>query len=155
MHRVVLANDSRLLRGMLKHVIDKAPGLEVVDEISDRAMLLAAVERTRPHWAIVSLSRDGSMPETVDRILGRCSSVGILGIATDGTLTKVKRVACDEQILGCVSLEELISVLLEKDARPETEPGPGPRVRGRPACEGTRGDVVDGKGKEGGHSCVR
>jgi DNA-binding NarL/FixJ family response regulator len=116
-HRVILANDSRLLRGMLKHVIDRAPGLEVVDEISDLTMLPSAVERTDPHWAIVSLCGDGRMPEIADRVLDRCASVSILAVATDGSLAKVKRVACREQTLGHLSLEQLISVLGENSAR--------------------------------------
>ena len=119
MHRVVLAHDSRLLRGMLKHVIDKAPGLEVVEEISDLRLLLSTVEKKRPHWAIVSLSRDGRVPEIADRVLDKCSSVSILAVAIDGTLVKIKRVPSREQILGHLSLEELISVLMENGMESE------------------------------------
>jgi DNA-binding NarL/FixJ family response regulator len=113
MHRVVLAHDSRLLRGMLRHVIDKAPGLEVVEEISDLRLLLSTVEKQHPHWAIVSLSRDGHVPEIADRVLDTCASVSILAVTIDGTLAKIKRVASREEILGHLSLQELISVLVE------------------------------------------
>lgn len=124
MHRVVLAHDSRLLRGMLKHVIDKAPGLEVVEEISDLRLLLSTVEKKHPHWAIVSLSRDGRVPEIADRVLDKCASVSILAVTIDGTLAKIKRVACREQILGHISLEELISVLVENGVESEGEVNP-------------------------------
>lgn len=122
-HRVVLANDSRLLRSMLRHVIEKAPGLEVVDEVSDLAMLLSVVERTHPHWAIVSLTRDGRMPDVADRLLKRCSSVSVLGMTIDGTVAKVKRVACSERALGHVSLDELLSVLTHNGAQLEADSG--------------------------------
>jgi DNA-binding NarL/FixJ family response regulator len=112
-HRVVLAHDSRLLRGMLRHVIDKAPGLEVVGEISDLGLLVSTVEKKNPHWAIVSLSRDGRVPEMADRVLDRCSSVSILAVTIDGSLAKIKGVARREQTLGHPSLEMLISVLVE------------------------------------------
>lgn len=124
MHRVVLAHDSRLLRGMLRHVIDKAPGLEVVDEISDLRFLLSAVEKKRPHWAIVSLSRDGRVPEIADRVLNRCAAVSILAVTIDGSQAKIKRVARHEQILGHLSLEELISVLVENGVGSEGDPDP-------------------------------
>ena len=126
MHRVVLAHDSRLLRGMLKHVIDKAPGLEVVDEISDLRLLLSTVEKKHPHWAIVSLSRDGRVPEIADRVLDRCSSVNILAVTIDGSLAKIKRVARREQILGHLSLEKLISVLVENGVGSESDSEPSP-----------------------------
>jgi DNA-binding NarL/FixJ family response regulator len=126
MHRVVLAHDSRLLRGMLRHVIDKAPGLEVVGEISDLRLLLSTVEKKHAHWAIVALSRDGRVPEITDRVLDRCSSVKILAVTIDGSLAKIKRVARREQILGHISLEELISLLVENGVGSEGEPNPDP-----------------------------
>lgn len=121
--RVILANESRLLRGMLKHAIDKAPGLEVVGEIADVTMLPSAVERTHPHWAVVSLSPDGGVPEIADRVLSRDSSVSILAVTVDGSLAKVKRVARPEQILGRLSLEQLISILVQNGMGSEGEPG--------------------------------
>jgi hypothetical protein len=123
-HRIVLAHDSRLLRGMLRHAIDKAPGLEVVGEISDLKLLLSTVEKKDPHWAITSLSRDGRVPEIADRVLDECSSVSILAVAIDGSLAKVKGVARREQILGCLSLEQLISVLVENSDGSEGEARP-------------------------------
>lgn len=126
MHRVVLAHDSRLLRGMLRRVIDKAPGLEVVEEISDLGLLLSTVEKKHPQWAIVSLSRDGRVPEIADQVLDTCSSVSILAVTIDGTLAKIKRVACREQILDHLSLEKLILVLVENGM--ESEGGANPKA---------------------------
>lgn len=123
-HRVVLAHGSRLLRGMLRHVIDKAPGLEVVEEISDPKLLLSTVEKKEPHWAIVSLSRDGRVPAIADRVLDACSSVSILAVAVDGSLAKVKGSARREQILGRLSLEQLISVLVENSDGSEGQARP-------------------------------
>lgn len=110
-HRVVLANDSLLLRGMLKRVFSRVPNLEVVGEIADLAKLLTLVESTDPEWAIVPLSPDGSMPDIIDTALKKHSSVHFLGMTTDGSRARMKRIGCRERHLGSLSLKKLIAIL--------------------------------------------
>ncbi len=110
-HRVVLANDYRLLRGMLKHVIDRAHDLEVVDDCPNLIMLPSVVERTHADWTIVPLGSDGSLPEVVKRIHRTCPSVAILGVRSDGVVVKVKRGAAPEEVLDELSLEGLMALL--------------------------------------------
>lgn len=119
-NRVVLANESRLLRDMLKRAIDKTSDLEVVDEVLDPARLVPVVETRRAHWAIVSLSSDGSMPAVADRVVRQCTSASILGVAIDGTVAKIRSGTSDERVLDHLSLPELISVLT-KDGLPTRE----------------------------------
>jgi len=58
-HRVVLANESRLLREMLERVIRKVPDLEVVGHAADPARLPSVLEETDAQWVIVSLLPNG------------------------------------------------------------------------------------------------
>lgn len=112
-HRVVLANENRLLRGMLKYVIDRAADLDVVDDGPGLATLPSIVERTQADWTIVPLSPDGSMPEVANRIHRQCPSVAILGVTSDGGVVKLKRGSAPEEVLDGLSLESLISLLRE------------------------------------------
>ncbi len=108
--RVVLANDSRLLREMLKRVINKVPTLQVVEEIGDLAGLLPAIQRTNPAWVVVSLSANGSMPEVTNTVLQE-QSMHILGLRADWSRAKVKSLPFCEENLGSLSLRELIDIL--------------------------------------------
>lgn len=109
--RIILENQSRLLREMLKHAIDKNPSLHTVGQVADLARLLWLIEQTDPEWVIVSLSPDGNMPEAADQVLQQHSTVRILGMTIDGSQAKVKCVPSREKSLGHLSLRELIAVL--------------------------------------------
>jgi DNA-binding NarL/FixJ family response regulator len=79
--RIVIAEDSVLLRAGLTRLLDEA-GEQVVAAIGDADMLLAAVERHQPDLAIVDVrmpptQTDEGIRAAID-IRGRWPSVGIL-----------------------------------------------------------------------------
>ena len=53
--RVVLADDSYLVREALEHVLADAPGVEVVAACADRDTLLAAIEEKRPDVVVTDI----------------------------------------------------------------------------------------------------
>ncbi len=53
--RVVLAEDSYIVREGLEQVLDNAPGLEVVATCADLDSLLAAVESERPDVVVTDI----------------------------------------------------------------------------------------------------
>jgi DNA-binding NarL/FixJ family response regulator len=59
--RIVLVEDSAMLRGMLRDMLEELDGVAVVAEAEDEQGALAALETHRPHLAIVDLElRAGS-----------------------------------------------------------------------------------------------
>jgi len=133
-HRIIMVNGSRFLREMLKRVIAKTPGLQLVDEITDLASLSSTIERTGAQWMVVSYPPNGKLPEAVESSLAAHPSVRVLALATDGSQVKMKwvepretavAVAADasqvkmnwvesrEKILDDLSLDELIAILRE------------------------------------------
>lgn len=59
--RIVLVEDSAMLRGMLRDMLDELDGVGVVAEAEDEQGALAALERQRPDLAIIDLElRNGS-----------------------------------------------------------------------------------------------
>lgn len=59
--RIVLVEDSAMLRGMLRDMLDELDGVGVVAEAEDEHGALVALEQQRPDLAIIDLElRDGS-----------------------------------------------------------------------------------------------
>jgi hypothetical protein len=133
-HRIIMVDGSRFLRELLKRVIAKTPGLQLVDEINDLARLSPAIEQTGAQWVVVSYPPNGKLPEAIEFSLAAHPSVRVLALATDGSQVKMKwvepresavAVAADgsqvkmnwvesrEEILDDLSLDELIAVLYE------------------------------------------
>jgi hypothetical protein len=110
-HKIIMVDGSRFLREMLKRVIAKTPGLQLVDEISDLAMLSSAIERTGAQWMVVSYPPNGKVPEAIETSLAAHPSVRVLALATDGSQVKMKWVESREKILDDLSLDELIAIL--------------------------------------------
>jgi DNA-binding NarL/FixJ family response regulator len=111
--RIILADGPRFLLEMLKRVILKSPGLQIVGEISDLERLPSVVEQTHAEWVIVSLRSDGKMPEVVRSFSATHPSVFILALAADGTCVKMRWMESHEKVLEGLSLDELVAILCD------------------------------------------
>jgi hypothetical protein len=130
--KIIMVDGSRFLREMLKRVIAKTPGLQLVDEITDLASLSSVIEQTGAQWMVVSYPPNGKLPEAVESSLATHPSVRVLALAADGSqvkmkwmeprdsavavaadarLVKMKWVESREKILDDLSLDELIAIL--------------------------------------------
>lgn len=87
--KIILANQPRLLRGMLKRVLQRDPDLCVVEEIVDLGNLATAIKREEADWVIVSFPVGGEIPEFINALLAAHPHVGVLAIATDGSQVKI------------------------------------------------------------------
>jgi DNA-binding NarL/FixJ family response regulator len=115
--QIILANEPRLLRTMLRSVFEKAPGFQVAGEIGDLKELPEVVGQTDPQWVIVSLWSSGRMPAVIASVLAEHPSVSILGIAPSGSDMVIKHANAPERPLADLTLERLFAVL--RDQRPE------------------------------------
>ena len=111
--RVILANESRLLRDMLRRVIDKADHLEVVQEITQPGQLDSAIEHFDPGLVILS-SPESRYPQSwINSWLLRYPSVGFVILSADH-----RRIAIQSQVgeedLTRLSLNDFIAAL-ERD----------------------------------------
>jgi hypothetical protein len=112
--KIIMVDGSRFLREMLKRVIAKTPGLQLVDEITDLASLSSTIERTGAQWMVVSYPPNGKLPEAVESSLAAHPSIRVLALATDGSQVKMKWVESREEIVDDLSLDELIAVLCDR-----------------------------------------
>jgi DNA-binding NarL/FixJ family response regulator len=109
--RVVVAMESRLLRGMLCRAIGNAPGLQIVGEVADSAALLSTVHATDAGWVIVPMWPDGRLPEGLKSLLATHPAICLLGMADDGSQAKIRCAGCADRILDRLSLDDLIAAL--------------------------------------------
>ena len=109
--RVILANESRLLRAMLRRAISRAAGLQVVGEVTDPANLSTLLNQTEAQWVIVSIWPEGLLPGTVRSLLVNHSSLCILGMAPDGSQAKIVCGDFAQETRDGPSLDDLIAIL--------------------------------------------
>ena len=109
--RVILANESILLRGMLRRAISRAAGLQIVGEVTDPANLSTLLNQTEAQWVIVSIWPEGLLPGTVRALLANHSSLCILGMAPDGSRAKIVCGDLVQKTLDGLSLDELVAIL--------------------------------------------
>jgi DNA-binding NarL/FixJ family response regulator len=113
-YRIVLATQAHLLHGMLKQVLEKAPGLEVVGETEQTDEIIDLVEKIHPNWVIVSLPPNDEIPQSLIELLTKEPMMAVMAISDDATRFKVKWPDQPEAIFAGVSLETMISILNEQ-----------------------------------------
>ena len=112
--RVILANDSRLLREMLNRVIHRADKLEVVQEIPNQEELPPAIERFDPEWVIVTGRQSEFGYSWLEECVAQYPSVRFIVLSPDHAGIKLTSRDSDEQDLTNVSLKDFIHIL-ERD----------------------------------------
>jgi DNA-binding NarL/FixJ family response regulator len=113
-NRVILANNSRLLLEMFRHVLEKADHLEVVHEVINDKDLPLAIQRFCPEWVIVSLPISNSVLDWISVFMQADPSVRFIFLSPDHHSMIMKWQMTSEEDLSNLSLKEFI-YLLEKD----------------------------------------
>jgi AmiR/NasT family two-component response regulator len=114
--RVVMALESRLLRGILCRAIGNAPGLQVVGEVADIAALASTVEATDAGWVVVPMWPDDRLPEGLMHLVATHPAVCLLGMAADGSQAKIRCAGSPEKVLKGLSLDDLIATLHNQES---------------------------------------
>ena len=109
--QIVLANQSRLLRGMLEWAINQTDDLEIAEVVSEVSDLPEVVNRLHPHWVIVSLETLDDRSGMLKNILRDHPGTRILGMAIDGSESIVRYLTLREEDLGELSLRKLMDIL--------------------------------------------
>ncbi|HSM71033.1 MAG TPA: hypothetical protein VK851_05785 [Anaerolineales bacterium] len=109
--RIILANDSRLIREMLNRILLKAEHLEVVQQVDDQGSLPDSIQQQDAEWIILSLSEDNKIPDWADDYIREHPLLRILTVSHDGSWVKMKRLDKREQDFVNLSLQELLNIL--------------------------------------------
>ena len=85
--RVLVANRPRLMRDLILETIGGQADIEIAGEIPEESEILAAVDRTRPDFLIVTLGDSDERPSVCDSVLARHPQLRVLAIAPDRNST--------------------------------------------------------------------
>jgi hypothetical protein len=111
LQRILLANVPRFLDETLKRALTNVPGLQIVGEIADWAMLPSAIQQTGAQWVIVSLPSDRETSQAVEGLLTAYPAIRVLNVATDGGHITLQWVEPRAQTIDDFSMRELVALL--------------------------------------------
>lgn len=113
-HKIILASNSRLVRDMLRIVIGKTTGLEVVMEIEDLGEFPESIKQTKADWAIVLITPDEKVPDIVEQVIRENQSMRFLLMGVDGSHARMKWSEPHEVPLDEKNLSELLEILSQE-----------------------------------------
>ena len=111
--RVILANDSRLLREMLHHVLEKGDQLEVVQELPGQEGLPSAIQQFDPEWVILSVPENQERRSWIDTCTTDYPSVRFVFLSPESQTIKLKWQRTHEEDLTNLSLKDFMDILEE------------------------------------------
>lgn len=112
---IILLDNSPLVRGMLKRVIDKAPGLKIVAEVDTFSEYPEVAQQTNADWTILLLDPDEVVPEIVERFVNNHASMRLLVMAVDGSQVRMRWVEPHEVSLDDKNLDDLLKILRREE----------------------------------------
>jgi DNA-binding NarL/FixJ family response regulator len=114
-YRVILANQPRLLRSLLRRVLRNAGDIDVVGEVTDLESLPPEVEQTDAQWVIVSLWRNGDFPDALRSLMVEHPALCLMGLAADGSQAIIRCPGSAEIAVSSLSLESLFAALRSRE----------------------------------------
>ncbi len=109
--RIVLANEPRLFREMLHRAINRAQGLEVVDEATHPANLKGIIAQGRVQCVVIPLEEGKEMADAVVSLLDSYRPACILAVSADGHRAKMHWLELHEEDLQGMTLDRLIEII--------------------------------------------
>lgn len=110
---IILIDGPHVISDMLKRVIAKTPGLQLVAEVKDGNELIRAISQIDIDWIIYILSPGEQVPEAVNEVLVRDASKHLMIIEADGSRVWVKWFEPQEAELSQKNLQEILRILVE------------------------------------------
>jgi hypothetical protein len=110
---IVLVNESRLLRGILKRAIERDRNLHVIAEVDEYIKIPSVLNEVDTDWIILALHPQEPFPKTVDKVLRNQPELKCLVMAADGSRVRMRWIETHETSLEENNLEELLTVLRE------------------------------------------
>lgn|SRR2546425_9468785 len=81
--KVLLANRPRILREVVRDVIERQPDMEIVGEVLDPLGVLLAAKETESDAVVIGL-QDSEEPGLLSHLLAECPHMTVLGLSSQG-----------------------------------------------------------------------
>jgi len=113
--RAVIVNGVRLVHEMIKRVLERTSGIEVIREIDDLQELAPVIIETNATWAFVLLLPDQEIPENLKfELFLKFPTLRIVGIWIDGSHVRLDWQGHGHRELTVPTLDELTGLLKEE-----------------------------------------
>jgi hypothetical protein len=113
--RAILVDGSRLTRELVKRVIERNAGFEVVKELGDVREIPAAVTETNVEWVFVTLASNQEIPEHLKaELFLRHPTLRIVGLWVDGGHVNVEWLGRQHKDLTGLTFDELTHLLRDE-----------------------------------------
>jgi chemotaxis response regulator CheB len=96
---VLLADGSRLLREMLRRVIEKTEGLRVVAEVERTDRLVEEIKEYHPDWLILFQRTLQTMPDVIEHLLQENRDLRIAILSANGDQLRIKWIEYHDETL--------------------------------------------------------
>jgi DNA-binding NarL/FixJ family response regulator len=110
--RVLIAYESRLLRGLVRTIVSSHNDFEVVGEVQDEARIILALEQNQADFLIVEQAEPGRRPAICEKVFGKWPHMRILAVASGSEQStlywaerEIRSVAvetCEEGVVGAL-----------------------------------------------------
>lgn len=117
--RVVLGNQTRLLRDLLRRSIQKIENIKIVGETQRVEKLPAVAKDKQADWVILSLPQGESVPEVFHDLAALEEELSVMAISNTGDKIIIRRIEVQEENYQKFSLKDLGAVLRGEEAVPE------------------------------------
>ena len=109
--RIILAIDPKILRQMLKGLIERQPDFEVVGEVNNPVDMLLAVGRTQANVVVHAWPESERMPEICTHLLSEYPDLLIIGICPGSEKVFTCRQTIEVTPAATSSIDDMISVM--------------------------------------------
>ena len=113
--RAILVNGSHLVRDLVKKVIQKNLGFDVIQEIGDPLELASAIRDINANWAFVIRMPGQEIPGSLKTEWFLINpTLRLVGLWVDGSQVHVERLAHEQRDLTGLTLDEIIRLLQDE-----------------------------------------
>ena len=113
--RAILVSGSRLMRELIRNVIEKRSGFEVIRELDSMQDLPSAITETNADYLFVMLPLGKEMPETwKSEVFLRKPTLKIVGLWVDGSHVRLEWLAREQKDFTGSTLDELTRFLRDE-----------------------------------------
>jgi DNA-binding NarL/FixJ family response regulator len=89
--RVLLANRPRMVRALVREMIERQLDMEVVGEILDPLDVISSVQETEADIVVVAINNNSEAQELRRRLLAQCPNIAILALSLSGDIAFIEQ----------------------------------------------------------------
>jgi DNA-binding NarL/FixJ family response regulator len=112
--KIILVNDSRLLRSILKQAIQQDLGLRVIAEVDKIEKFNAVIEQTDVDWIVLAQHSEEPIPTIINQVLSERPDINLMVVATDGSRVRTRWIETHDTNLDKKNLQEILAILRQK-----------------------------------------